>query len=364
MKDSQVHTLAREIGDAIRRLEAFRSDVEKLQSDVADMQASVTGLDAQVRLVTEVRRLAALSGEPAPGPAEAPAEAPPAEPAPDPVMVWFGQWWGELVAAVTERMAAGAPPGQAGAAPLARTLEQFRTIRLEPLRQWAGQAHRHVNRFGADPDLKPAADRYLALRRQADRLYAEVTAWEEELTGRCPWTADLKLPPVSAKDCLTAAPGGARAVPRVDLSGVLTALNQELNRCIAAHAAGAPDSAPAADAGRERMAKLEAELGDLIGGFMDLKHSLAEAVGRREAGGGAAADAARSVVQSLLARLRELEVEEIEIQPGDRVNQRLHVVVAREPDSRYSDGKILRVIVPGYRYRGEVVRLAQVVATP
>ncbi len=98
--------------------------------------------------------------------------------------------------------------------------------------------------------------------------------------------------------------------------------------------------------------------------LLDLKHSVELFVQQQRARPSPASEAAGRIAVRLAAVLRESGLEEMELAPGDRVNTRLHRVVAREQDSRFDPECVIRVLVPGYRYRGELARLAEVVASP
>jgi hypothetical protein len=372
MNEPQVHAIPEEISGVMKSLEQCQSHVSLLGTNVADFQKAIQGLDTTVRLIVEAMRVNMTAEESADSQAaEAAASAAATAAAPDaPARYgqesWFEPLWRGVVALVNAQIAAVGRPGEAPLAiapSAAQVLTRFRADRLQPLREILGPLHRKLGHrdAAADPDLKPAADRYLALRQAVDRLTDQVLEWEGEQGSEQFWSGELPAGNLLPDSLVTQVERDGKLIPQIDFSA-LRELEAEVNRQIAERCAVVvPDAVPA-NATPDRFGKLDSEFQDLLAKLVDLKHSLAEAQARKEQFG-QSTDRIREPLKLLQTKLHELEVDEIEIQRGDRVNSRLHTVVSREADPRLGAGEITRVLVAGYRYRGEVKRMAQVVAT-
>lgn len=375
MNEPQVSAIPGEISGVIKRLEQCQSHVSLLGSNVADFQKVIQGLDTTVRLIADAMRVASLAdGEAGSTVADVADVADvgdagdaPAAPGAYGQESWFDPLWRGVVALVNVQIqAVGRPEGAAVAlAPsAAQLLSRFRSERLHPLRQILGPLHPRLGHrdAAADPDLKPAADRYLALRQAVERLTARVSEWEGEQGPEQLWPGEVNAGQPQPDALVRLEERDGKLIPQIDFSA-LRELEAEANRQIAERCAVAlPEDLPVSPA-PARFDQLDSEFRDLLEKLLDLKHSLAEAQARKEQFG-QSTERIREPLKLLQTKLHELDVDEIEIRPGDRVNTRLHKVVSREPNPRLGSGEISRVLVAGYRYRGELVRLAQVVATP
>lgn len=334
MDTGSKRALTEELGEVIRTL-------SNCQQAVASLAGEMTGIDTRVRLLLEGKLVLA---EPAAALAPVPVGAP----------GWFAAIWPELVAAIdaqVEAAGAGQPGGAAQAAAAQRYAE-----RLAPLRTLFRRLAPLLAALAAEPDYRAACGRFEALAAGVEPLLGEAAGAGQPAAAR--WTSGWEAPEGAAADLVQVSLKGG--VPTVNLAGLARVLERALDAQLALHFA--PLAASEQQPEPAPPERLEADLLGWLEALLDLRHSLTESARARGERGAAVLANAAAAAEQIKAALGALGLEEIEVAAGEEpVNLRKHEVMHYESDSRWSQGTVVRVVIPGYRYGGEIRRKAQVV---
>lgn len=333
--------------------------IERARQMLVSASDGLKGLDSHVRLLFEGTRNL-LQGRPAQEGGLAAAGST------DELPAHLAELGRTLVEGVNARAVL---PEQAGggdaAARLVAAVSKLRTTKLEPFRKSLSGALRdlfQVLRYDSseDREYSAAAKRYAELVGLADGLNAELDEWTGGTQLRRAWTGRVGPLPIDPARLLTVVTVDGRPVPQIDSQAwgdLLSAINQEIASGLRMPEATTDEPVEA------RIERMDKSFIDLMERALDLIHSVREAAGRKKQSG-ADVGPGPDIVKELKALLLQLDVEEVEVTPGDRVNERKHKVTGHEPYARFGSGQVVRLVVPGYYYHGEIQRKALVIATP
>lgn len=327
MKETTRRTVPEEFGDLMRWL-------ERQQAEFADRQA-------QMRLLLEETRKAAGQEEGgAPG--------------------WVQHYWQGLVELVNEqargRVAAALGPG------LSEAVARFRTGQAEPLGALTDDLAKLFAgvRTDVDADMRHVMERYADVTREIKAFAAGAAQLAEATQPASRWTGNLDLPrSISPREFMTT---DGEGTPQLRLAPLYERLEQAANDQLRAYFRQLAAERKDGEAIRRQLGELEGQVPRLLLDLLDLKHSLATAMQERRSAVPELYETISAAVRRLQETLRALGMEEIDVQPGHRVND-VHVVRDYENSARTEPGTVIRVLLPGCRYRGELHRKAHVVAT-
>jgi hypothetical protein len=276
-----------------------------------------------------------------------PAAPPPAPLSPE--AAWLKGWWSDLMNAFNAATVGAMARLAAQPAPERDALSAFRTQRIEPFRRLIAELAPLMQTLAGSEKYKSVADLFQPLRENMEEMSRQVDGLLEPAVV-APWPADVSLPvPDVSRMIDLSGPG----LPRIDWAPVLEAL-EAVNQSAAAWYGAQPSAAPAAIG--EALARFDTAMELRLVDLLTLKHAL---MTQPDVSG----DLGRMRIQTddqIQSFFRSQGFEEIDVRPGDPINPDCKVITS-EPNPFLTPGTVLRVIVPGYRYRGNRRRMASVV---